>query len=243
MSAGPAAAQHTICGVCWLLSAQPIQASLLPTHRRQLGRGTLAAQVRLAERSALCALCPCPLVALLGGVQHAVALKIDPPEVKAAVLTLLNGAHRSYRQSVLAVAISAVLAGTPEIVHLYNHGALHGVLGAKAGRSHQKGSTASTSSSWGGQGGGREDVGEWTVRLHVQGLRCAACGAHLKQALLAHAEGVSDCTVDFASGVVAVRGRALEERNLLDTVQRLGYSASVAEHACQNVDRLLDKEL
>ena len=159
---------------------------------------------------------------------------------------VVDGPRRSYRQSLLAVAISAVLAGTPEIVQLYNHGGLQGVLGTKARSSSAMRSHRDGGSSGGGSGVGREDAapaGERTVRLQVEGLRCAACGARLKQALLAHAEGVSDCTVDFASGAVAVRGHALREHGLIDTVQRLGYSASVVDHHCEPGSSELSQEL
>lgn len=139
-----------------------------------------------------------------------------------------------------------MLAGTPEIVQLYNHSTLQGVLGAKPGSSSAVQSHGNGSRSGCGQRVGGEDAalaGERAVRLQVAGLRCAACGARLKQALLAHAEGVSDCTVDFASGAVVVRGHALSEHSLIDTVQRLGYSASVVEPCCEPASRELSREL
>ena len=174
---------------------------------------------------------------------------IGEPEANAVfTINLLSCAYyRSYRHSVWAVAISAVLAGTPEIVQLYNHGVLGAKVCSNAQQSHWK--DGITSGSGGvGQEGGREHTvlaGERTVRLHVEGLRCAACGARLKQALLAHAEGVTGCMVDFASGAVAVTGRALRERDLLDTVQRLGYLARVVapNHEPGETSRLLGKEL
>lgn len=62
---GAAPAQHTIPGLRRLFSAEPIQASFLPTHGRELGRGSLAAQVRPTWHSAACACLPLLLMCSL----------------------------------------------------------------------------------------------------------------------------------------------------------------------------------
>ena len=63
------------------------------------------------------------------------------------------------------------------------------------------------------------------VILHVEGLRCAACGMRLKQALLAQVGGVQQCEVEFESGRVVLHGQAIGEDALLGCISELGYSS------------------
>ncbi len=63
----------------------------------------------------------------------------------------------------------------------------------------------------------------------MDGLRCAACGARLKQALLAQVGGVRRADVEFVSGRVEVQGQAISKDNLLGYISGLGYTARLIE--------------
>lgn len=67
------------------------------------------------------------------------------------------------------------------------------------------------------------------VVLHVEGLRCAACGMRLKQALLAQVGGVRGAEVEWASGRAVVQGQGISEDALLGCISELGYSSRVIE--------------
>ena len=69
----------------------------------------------------------------------------------------------------------------------------------------------------------------WNCTLQVDGLRCAACGARLKQALLAQVGGVRRADVEFVSGRVEVHGQAISKDTLLGYISGLGYTARVIE--------------
>ncbi len=57
----------------------------------------------------------------------------------------------------------------------------------------------------------------------VEGLRCAACGMRLKQALL-RLPGVQGCEVDFESGRTRIMATGLVEKPVRDTVEGMGYA-------------------
>ena len=59
--------------------------------------------------------------------------------------------------------------------------------------------------------------------MQVEGLRCAACGMRLKQALLRQS-GVTECEVEFESGQTRMVGKELAEESLRDTVEAMGYT-------------------
>ena len=59
--------------------------------------------------------------------------------------------------------------------------------------------------------------------MQVEGLRCAACGMRLKQALL-RLPGVTECKVDFESGQTRTVGKQLIEQSIRDTVEGMGYT-------------------
>ncbi len=63
----------------------------------------------------------------------------------------------------------------------------------------------------------------------MDGLRCAACGARLKQALLAQVGGVRRADVEFVSGRVEVQGQAISKDALLGCISGLGYTSQVIE--------------
>ena len=65
--------------------------------------------------------------------------------------------------------------------------------------------------------------GAQVIRMHVEGLRCAACGMRLKQALL-QLPGVTECEVEFEIGRTRIAGKNLAEQSIRDTVERIGYS-------------------
>lgn len=65
--------------------------------------------------------------------------------------------------------------------------------------------------------------------LQVEGLRCAACGARLKQALLAEVGGVRRADVEFVSGRVVVQGQAISKDALIGCISGLGYTSRVIE--------------
>ena len=66
-------------------------------------------------------------------------------------------------------------------------------------------------------------LGAQVIRMHVEGLRCAACGMRLKQALL-QLPGVTECEVEFEIGRTRIAGKELVEQSIRDTVERIGYS-------------------
>ena len=57
----------------------------------------------------------------------------------------------------------------------------------------------------------------------MEGLRCAACGMRLKQALL-RLPGVQGCEVEFESGRTRVMAIGLLEKPIRDTVEGMGYA-------------------
>ena len=59
--------------------------------------------------------------------------------------------------------------------------------------------------------------------MQVEGLRCAACGMRLKQALL-QLPGVTECEVEFETGETCTVGEELAEQSLQDTVEGMGYT-------------------
>ena len=63
------------------------------------------------------------------------------------------------------------------------------------------------------------------VLMHVEGLRCPACGSRLKGALL-QLPGVQECEVEFESGRtrLTVEGDASAEQSVRDTVEGMGYA-------------------
>ena len=65
--------------------------------------------------------------------------------------------------------------------------------------------------------------------MHVEGLRCAACGMRLKQALLTQVGGVRRAEVEFVSGRVVVHGQCITEDALLGCISELGYSLRAIE--------------
>ncbi|CAL8465913.1 g5449 [Coccomyxa elongata] len=128
--------------------------------------------------------------------------------------------HRNPQQTVLAVSIAMALAGMPELVQLYNEGQLRLLRALPIGVT-----TAPLSS---------HDALSLTqkqqsVKLQVDGLRCAACGARLKQALLAQVRGVRRADVEFVSGRVEVQGQAISKDALLGCISGLGYTSRVIE--------------
>ena len=127
-----------------------------------------------------------------------------------------------------ALALAIALSGTPELVRLYNEDGLARLLhGARSGSPSPAGFSSASrkeqslvaepaiSESW------------ETVRMHVEGLRCAACTSRLKHALTAEVAGVAAAEVEFESGAVAVHGRGIDEKGLLACAAKLGYSARV----------------
>ena len=62
--------------------------------------------------------------------------------------------------------------------------------------------------------------------MQVEGLRCAACGMRLKQALL-RLPGVTGCEVEFESGRTRAVGKELGEQSIRDTVEAMGVTMGV----------------
>ena len=121
-----------------------------------------------------------------------------------------------------ALAVAMALSGTPELVRLYNEGALGRLLLAHvdAESGAPPGSRKQCSAA------GHEE--QQTVRMQVQGLRCAACAIRLKHALLSQVAGVTGADVEFESGSVLVRGRGITSgQDLIACAQRLGYSSKL----------------
>ncbi|KAK9902032.1 hypothetical protein WJX75_001765 [Coccomyxa subellipsoidea] len=83
--------------------------------------------------------------------------------------------HRNPQRSILALGMALSLAGMPELVQLYNEGQLRLL------RALPLTSLPVTCD---------QALSQQQVVLHVEGLRCAACGMRLKQALLAQVGGV-----------------------------------------------------
>ena len=63
------------------------------------------------------------------------------------------------------------------------------------------------------------------VLMHVEGLRCAACGSRLKSALMQLA-GVRECEVEFESGRtrLSVVRDIFVEQSVRDLVKGMGYA-------------------
>lgn len=59
--------------------------------------------------------------------------------------------------------------------------------------------------------------------MQVEGLRCAACGMRLKQALL-QVPGVTACEVEVETGRTRTVGKELAEQSIRDTVKGMGYT-------------------
>ncbi|MCA8970892.1 MAG: copper-translocating P-type ATPase [Planctomycetes bacterium] len=66
--------------------------------------------------------------------------------------------------------------------------------------------------------------GAQRTRLHVDGMTCASCARRIERQL-GKLEGVTSATVNFANARVDVRHAAdVDETNLRDTIERLGFS-------------------
>ena len=61
--------------------------------------------------------------------------------------------------------------------------------------------------------------------FHVEGMKCLACCARVKQQVLA-TKGGESCEVDFEKATVAVRGAGLAEEAVLASLNTLGYRAT-----------------
>ncbi|EIE18468.1 hypothetical protein COCSUDRAFT_34498 [Coccomyxa subellipsoidea C-169] len=118
--------------------------------------------------------------------------------------------HGNPQRSILALGMALSLAGMPELVQLYNESQLRLMRSLPLTSSPVSGDKALT---------------QQQVILHVEGLRCAACGMRLKQALLAQVGGVQRCEVEFESGRVVLHGQAIGEDALLGCISELGYSS------------------
>jgi copper chaperone CopZ len=133
---------------------------------------------------------------------------------------------RNARQTVAALALAIALSGTPELVRLYNEEGLARLLhGAKSGSPSLAAASPGKDSSPVADSASLET---WeTVRMRVEGLRCAACAMRLKHALAAEVAGVAAAEVEFESGAVAVHGRGVSKKGLIACAAQLGYSARV----------------
>ena len=129
--------------------------------------------------------------------------------------------NRNAKHSVAALAMAMALSGTPELVRLYNEGALARLLLL---RKDAERSALPGIREWCSTTGCEEQE---VVRLQVRGLRCAACAMRLKHALLSQVAGVTSAEVEFEAGSVLVRGSGISARELIACVERLGYSGKL----------------
>lgn len=67
------------------------------------------------------------------------------------------------------------------------------------------------------------------VSVQVDGLRCAACGMRLKQALLAQVGGVRRAELHFESGRVELHGHGVSKDDLIGCISGMGYSVRAIE--------------
>ncbi|BDA48312.1 hypothetical protein COCOBI_11-5720 [Coccomyxa sp. Obi] len=142
--------------------------------------------------------------------------------------------HRNPQQTVLAVGIAVALAGMPELVQLYNEGQLRLLRGLPAVLTSTPASSHDTPSL---------TQMQQRVTLQVDGLRCAACGARLKQALLAQVGGVRRADVEFVSGRVVIQGQTISEDDLLGCISGLGYTSRVIEFQEEPPGNVASEEL
>lgn len=133
--------------------------------------------------------------------------------------------RRSARQTLLALAISAGLALTPELVRTVVEGWppalvarlwLPPTLRARlAGPAH--GCAALPEAAAAKQP--RADV-----EVRTSGIRCAGCAARVRRAVLDALPAGAECRVEFESGRVAAGGRGVTAAAVAAAVEGLGYA-------------------
>lgn len=64
------------------------------------------------------------------------------------------------------------------------------------------------------------------IELKIEGMTCGHCADRVERALAAVA-GVSDVTVELASGSAVVEGAGFEESSLVAAVDGAGYAAVI----------------
>jgi len=76
--------------------------------------------------------------------------------------------------------------------------------------------------------GGPEGRGPERLELFVDGMKCSHCAESISRSL-AEKTGVTSAEVDLARGRAVIVGDRLDDRDLVSTVNALGYSAHVVE--------------
>ncbi|MCD8203913.1 MAG: heavy-metal-associated domain-containing protein, partial [Coprobacillus sp.] len=69
-------------------------------------------------------------------------------------------------------------------------------------------------------------MGKVEITLKVEGMMCAHCVEHVKEALLG-IKGVESASVSLEGKSAVVRGENIKEQKLLKAVEKAGYSASI----------------
>lgn len=143
--------------------------------------------------------------------------------------------RRNARQTLLALAVSASLALTPELVQYYVEGKppLPPPLSRlwPHPRPGERDSTPAAPAGAGVSCPEREtskhtplDPAWAAVELHASGIRCAGCAARVRYAVLARVPGARECSVEFETGRVAVAGRGVTAAAVAAAVEELGYT-------------------
>jgi Cd2+/Zn2+-exporting ATPase len=63
------------------------------------------------------------------------------------------------------------------------------------------------------------------IPFHVEGMKCLACCARVKQHVLA-TTGAESCQVDFEGATVTVQGAGVSKETIVSSLATLGYVAT-----------------
>ncbi len=139
--------------------------------------------------------------------------------------------RRSARQTLLALAISAGLALTPELVRTVVEGrppALVARLWPPPGLRARSAGPAPTQPRAALPEAAAAEQPWADVEVRASGIRCAGCAARVRRAVLDALPAGAECRVEFESGRIAASGRGVTAAAVAAAVEGLGYAVRAA---------------